>query len=78
MHGAFHFKMNEFKGSLAVQVRLYKYLLDPLSRDHRNSQMALNSWKEIATTLGKEDILSEGVEENESLHNSPTSGGAMW
>ncbi|XP_070759513.1 uncharacterized protein [Enoplosus armatus] len=47
--------MDKFENRLTEQVRLYRHLYDPSSRDHRDTQMVVNSWKEIATTLEKEE-----------------------
>ncbi len=40
--------MNSFEEILAEQVRLYRHLYDPSMRDHKDRQMANNSWREIA------------------------------
>lgn len=43
----------EFEGRLAEHLWLYKHPYDPSSRDLKDSEMALNAWKEIATIPGK-------------------------
>lgn len=46
---------------LAEQVCLYRHHYDPSMHDHRHSQMANNSWQEIATTMVKEESISKKV-----------------
>ncbi|XP_042344111.1 transcription factor Adf-1-like [Plectropomus leopardus] len=53
--------MNEFESRLAEQVRQYKHLYDPAYRDRSYIQMASNSWKEIAATLGKDEAACRRV-----------------
>ncbi|KAM9334643.1 uncharacterized protein ABDE67_021200 [Symphorus nematophorus] len=47
--------MDSFQTRLAEQVRLHKHLYDSSLKEHRDSQMGINSWKEIAATLGKDE-----------------------
>ncbi|XP_016423581.1 transcription factor Adf-1-like [Sinocyclocheilus rhinocerous] len=56
--------MNNFEEMLAEQVRLYRHLYDPSMRAHRDSQMAKNSWREIAATVGKEESVCKKVWKN--------------
>nr|XP_055051397.1 transcription factor Adf-1-like [Misgurnus anguillicaudatus] len=56
--------MNDFEASLSELVRAYRHIYDSSMRDHKDSQMAQNSWKEIATTLGKEEIVCKKVWKN--------------
>lgn len=53
--------MNKFEEIVAEQVCLYKHLYDPSMRNHRDSQMANNSWKEIANAVGKEESICKKV-----------------
>ncbi|XP_051263888.1 uncharacterized protein LOC127367807 [Dicentrarchus labrax] len=54
--------MDSFERELSEQVRRYKHLYDPLLRDHR--EVSVNSWKEIASTLGKEEALCRKLWKN--------------
>ncbi|XP_049908130.1 uncharacterized protein LOC126395003 isoform X1 [Epinephelus moara] len=47
--------MNDFESRVAEQVRRYKHLYDPSFRDRSFIQMASDSWREIAATLGKDE-----------------------
>ncbi|MGL6188004.1 MAG: hypothetical protein ACRC12_03045 [Holosporales bacterium] len=59
-----HPTMNDFEAILPELFRSYRRIYDSSMREHKDSQMTLNSWKEIATTLGKEEIVCKKVCEN--------------
>lgn len=63
-HCASHFNMDSFQAKLAKQVRQYKHLYDPSSRDYRDIDMAMYAWNEIATTLGKDEAFCRKVWKN--------------
>ena len=61
---ALHFNMDSFQTRLAEQVRLHKHLYDSSLKEHKDNQMGLNSWKEIAATLGKDEALCRKMWKN--------------
>ena len=49
--------MDEFDEVLAMEVRRYEHLYNPTMKEHKNQQMAWNSWQEIGQTLDKDPEL---------------------
>ena len=43
--------MDAFEERLAEQVRQYRHLYHPATKDHRQQQVSRNSWREIGQTL---------------------------
>ena len=43
--------MNELEEVLAMEVRRYEHLYNPTLKEHKDQQMAWNSWQEIGQTL---------------------------
>ncbi len=56
--------MDSFKRRLAEQVRQHKHLYDSSLREHRDNHMVLNSWRKIASTLGKEEAFCRKMWKN--------------
>ncbi|XP_060763998.1 uncharacterized protein LOC132872899 [Neoarius graeffei] len=46
--------MGQFEDQLAEQVRRYKHLYDPSSKNYKHSEVVLKSWKEIGKSLGED------------------------
>ncbi|XP_029104392.1 uncharacterized protein LOC114909421 [Scleropages formosus] len=47
--------MDKFEERLAEEVRKYRNLYDSSLKDYKNSQMTMNSWREIAKILGTDE-----------------------
>lgn len=56
--------MDSFQAKLAEQVRQYKHLYDPSSRDYRDIDVAMFAWNEIASTMGKDEAFCRKVWKN--------------
>lgn len=46
-------KLDNFEERLVAEIRSYRHLYDSYMMDHRDNQISLNSWREIAVSTGK-------------------------
>ncbi|KAM8740061.1 uncharacterized protein AB9X84_020054 isoform 1-T1 [Acanthopagrus schlegelii] len=56
--------MDSVQRKVAAQVRLHKHLYDSSMREHKDSEMIANSWREIADNLGEEEAFCRRLWKN--------------